>query len=463
MAKEKRRQVLEAMLERGLMTPPEAAEVGYGTIEAHNKVMRDQLQGLLNEGFLVERSSSSHAGRRLLGFATKPGHLIAVVVTSTRVRAAFLDLNLIPVAETEVLTDALVTEKARLNPEEALNELVERIAQALYELALLWEPDGPTLGSCIALPLAIDERSGVISDSWGHGFNVHARLADRLNLARAPKIELDQTLWTTDVAAASVGYLRADRSIHQGSVLGIKVSAWVRHVLIIDGEIVRGARNRGHALGRIPVRPDGHPSLPLLSAAPGERALQPSIGVLDDHASLIGMQAHERLHRGKARSSTGGHLRSFTENLFTNRDQELHRALLDHAADKLGEAISVALHLVDPDAVLMTGHTVRELGHGFASRVRERSGLKERRFIWQVDDRLRDRLPSSTLAGAGAIAVGPLLQDTAWKSEFLSQFDKAPGRAANQPGTRKKSADVAQAQSESDPSDDAGIDSARDA
>lgn len=438
----RRRALLAALSEQGPITLDAARSATYWDGGKTSNFQRDHLDPLVASQMLARIAAPrSWSRQQLIGFGPAIGCVLAIAASTTRVRAALLDANLRPVGSAVVYTyHALVSPRADGDPDATLRAVTSAIASTVERLYTenreltpddaRWQTDQP-IPTGIALPVAVHQETGQVTDRYAQHFDVAKHLQTVWPKSVAPPFDAKRTIWSTDVAAAGLGYMRMHRDFDHKNVLVVKVSGWIRHAFIVDNSVVRGAANRGHAFGRVASPPDGAPEL---AGGTGDSEPPPR-ATLDDHASLRGLRSCLEYGHATRPEKPLEAMDRWATKFFDGAQKEgtRERTFADHAADRLGGAIRDALCLMDPDAVLLTGHAVKRLGPGFARRVEDRADLGERSLFYEVDPEIRPFHPSSTLVGAGLLALRVhVLEPKA--EEFRRQFD--------QPDVMRKSSTV---------------------
>ncbi|MET8295817.1 ROK family protein [Streptomyces sp. NPDC005180] len=141
---------------------------------------------------------------------------------------------------------------------------------------------------------------------------------------------------------ANLGALAEQRQRGQSAETFVHVSAeaGIGAALVIDGRLFRGARGFAGELGHLPVHPDGAPcpcgARGCLEQYAGERAVLREAGL--DEAGLGDAGDPVAVLAGRARAGDPATLRA-----------------LDRAGRALGLALTSAVDLIDPDALVLGG------------------------------------------------------------------------------------------------------------
>ena len=288
-------QLYETLRDQGPLEAREVQEALYGGGDGAVNWRRDHVAGLAEDELLLEapaeRFGQEHRfdGRRrgskkLFGFGSGLGLVLAVAASTRRIRVGLLDANLCLVGElVETTTDDFAQGQVRA---ESLDQYVKTISTQINK-CLSGSPRehlDAIRAVGVALPLAVEPDTGLVSDEERHDYAFCRALlrAWPRGLRFRPKPE--QIAWSTDVTAAGHGYavLHKDQGFHHaGSVLVVKVSGRFRHGIFLNGRPLLSASGRGRAIGGLRV-----------VASEVHSEFDVSSGLLDDYASLVGLRRY---------------------------------------------------------------------------------------------------------------------------------------------------------------------------
>jgi predicted NBD/HSP70 family sugar kinase len=430
--KQERADLFRKLVEEGPQT--QAAVLGVWNRSPGTNVVRDQLTGLANASLLRKGTAqtfgvSGRSNEIYWGFGAAIGHVLAIAVTTARIRIGLLDANL-----------CLVGKGIDRHHDRSANEpfpgLVGEISDAIAALYAANSKQSAfsraPVAVGIALPLSVQIDSGVITDRTCRDFNVRERMLESWP-AGVPRPAEDHFRWDTDVAAAGTGYVRCVRGFDSATVLVVKASAHIRHAVLVDGKPINGAMNRGHALGHLPVaRGDIQAQRPKTC-----EICDCDEHHLDDYASLIGIHDQVLGNPPRAGEAAVQWVADFAQRV-ADGEAVAVRAMRQ-SATLLGRSMRSALCLIDPDAVLLTGHLVRFGRNDYYDRVRVEARSGSRPIKLNLGSRPdSDVRPSYTMAGIGWLALqanvlGPR------EDEIVLDFMDAHGRpSSSMPQTRQR-------------------------
>jgi predicted NBD/HSP70 family sugar kinase len=274
-------------------------------------------------------------------------------------------------------------------PREVLAELGDVAAAALqHGAAQGLHP----VGAVLAVPGLVDGASGTVEQApnlgW-HGVPAAEALAEWLPSPLRPvPLEVENEANLGALAELWHGATRPPDFVHVSAEAGIGAA------VVIGGRLFRGARGFAGELGHVPVHPDG----PRCSC--GAR------GCLEQYAG------EETVLRVAGLAGAGGDRIKLLCDAALSGNKRVHAAL-DQAGRALGTALSGAVNLLDPSALVLGG-AYAELGEWLLPGMR--AELAERVTVrpWSADalhvSQLGRRGP---LLGAGTVTIRRIIENPA--------------------------------------------------
>ncbi|GAA4022950.1 hypothetical protein GCM10022631_41920 [Deinococcus rubellus] len=310
--------------------------------------------GLVQESGVRAGQSGSQTGRpqtgrraTLLSLNAQAAFLLAVDLGASHLRVDLLDLRCQPLASRQIPHDVTAGPQATYARIVKLSRAVLRdagVSQAQVALA------------GVSVPGPVDLSSGQVMAQHIPGWNgvaVASELGARLGLP---------TLVEND---ANLGVLAEHRfGAHQGQpdLLYLKLATGIGAGIICGGQLYRGSCGGAGEIGHIAINEQG----------PVGRSGGP--GSLESYAAaqvLLPLAAERRA----AGQITGLPERFTLSDLFASPDDVLVRELWREVGHHLGVAISTALNLFNPGAVVLGGR-LTQAGEALLSAVRESAALR---------------------------------------------------------------------------------------
>ncbi len=207
----------------------------------------------------------------------------------------------------------------------------ERMEEALRRVREVVGADGPqVLAAYVAVNAQIDSRSGEVVTSsasrlWG-GTNPKEYFVDALGC----RVVIDNEVRTSGYAQYEAG------GSHVGSLLYVHLAYGIGCAQVVDGVSVRGARGGAGELGHVSIDPHGKPC-----ECGARGCLMQYVGVrtLDERARVV----------------WGEGANSSTLVRYVRQGDHVAQAIIWSLADELSAALIVALHLLNPDEVVIGG------------------------------------------------------------------------------------------------------------
>jgi predicted NBD/HSP70 family sugar kinase len=348
-----------------------AAEVGLTRATVSTLV-----DDLLAAGLLEER------GAQRPGTVGRPGTALALAATGPAGIGAEVGVDHLAVCVVDLRGDLRCRSECpadnRGRPAGAvLAELADLIAQVAKEAAAM---ELRPVGATVAVPGLVGRDRGTVLRAPNLGWedvDVAAALGPGTTLVEnEANLGALAELWLG-------GHDRLADFVHVSAEIGIGAA------LIVEGRLFRGARGFAGELGHVPVRPDG----PLCSCGAngcletfaGEEALLRAAGAGDPRALRA--------------AAAGGDPATI--------------AALAEAGQALGVALSGAVNLLDPQAVVVGG-PLADLAPWLLPGVREELAARVTDRRWRPEDVVTSRLGrDGVLRGAAYSSVRAVLDDPA--------------------------------------------------
>jgi glucokinase-like ROK family protein len=299
-------------------------------------VITKTINELIEEGFVVEKGlASSSGGRRPVMYALKPDamYIMAVAMDQLSTRIAIVDLN------NNLVSDLEMVELPLINNPQAITELVTYLDNYLVKSGI---DRARILATGIGMPGFVDVAEGVnytYLNPEGQSLTAHISNATGL-----------PTYIDNDSSLIALAEQRFGVAKSQSDVMVINLGWGIGLGMIVNGNIYRGNNGFAGELSHIPMSEDGA----LCSC--GKK------GCLEAEASMLVVteKAIEGIKNG--RIST---LSSFVEDplklmgdaLFetANKGDQFVIDLLSEAGYKIGKALSILIHIMNPQTIVLSG------------------------------------------------------------------------------------------------------------
>ncbi|WP_237724703.1 ROK family transcriptional regulator [Deinococcus alpinitundrae] len=335
-------------------------------------------EGGVRAGQATSQTGRSQTGRRatLLSLNAQAAYLLAIDLGASHLRVDLLDLHCRPLASRSLPHDVTTGPQATY-------ARVAELSRAVLRQAGINKARVALAG--ISVPGPVDVRSGQVVAQHIPGWNgvaVASELGAVLNLP---------TLVEND---ANLGVLAEHRfGGHKGQpdLLYVKLATGIGAGIICGGQLYRGSRGGAGEIGHIAINEQG----------PVGRSGSP--GSLESYAAaqvLLPLAAARRA----AGETTQLPERFTLSDLFAAPDDVLVRGLWREVGHHLGVAISTALNLFNPSAVVLGGR-LTQAGEGLLSAVRESAAPRTMQI-----NLAHVRIDYSQLgADVGVLGVGAML------------------------------------------------------
>jgi predicted NBD/HSP70 family sugar kinase len=274
-------------------------------------------------------------------------------------------------------------------PREVLAELGDVAAAALQHAAA---QGLHPVGSVLAVPGLVDSASGTVEQApnlgW-HAIPVASSLTEWLPAPLRPvPLEVENEANLGALAELWHGGARPPDFVHVSAEAGIGAA------VVVGGRLFRGARGFAGELGHVPVHPDG----PVCTC--GAR------GCLEQYAG------EETVLRAAGLSAaTGNRIKLLTTEALAG-NHRVHDAL-EQAGRALGTALSGAVNLLDPSALVLGG-AYAELGEWLLPGMRTELAARVTVRPWSAEalqvSELGRRGP---LLGAGTVTIRRIIENPA--------------------------------------------------
>lgn len=343
----------------GAHGPASRAELArtLGVSPAH---MTQLTRELLADGLVVElEQAPSQRGRpaRLLGVAATAGGAIGVKVASDHL--AFVEVGIdggVVRAASEEFDAAATTVLADLT------DLLARFISAGSAQRIL--------GIGVGLPGSVDSQAGGVVDSVQLGWT-QLPVGGTLRRALGHPVLVENNVNAVAMAERLFGVGRGHEDF-----LVVTIGSGVGSGIVIGGSVVRGAGGGAGELGHVPVTESGP------ACVCGNR------GCLESLIGQDALVANARTHEVIGDTDGIDELRAAAD-----RGSRQAQAIFAEAGHRLGRALAGAIHLVDPELVIVLGEGTSAWRHwsaGFEPALRS-AVLPSRRGIavavesWQDD------------------------------------------------------------------------------
>jgi glucokinase-like ROK family protein len=295
---------------------------------------------LMCEGFVVEQGyAPSSGGRRPLLYSIKPDamYILAVAMDQLSTRIQLLDLSNRPVA------DSLTLELKLLNNNEALGILIKNINNYIAKTNV---PKEKIAGIGMGMPGFVNVVQGINYTYLNAGGKSLTRyLREQTGLP----VYIDNDSSLIALAEQKFGIAKA-----QQNVMVINLGWGIGLGMIVNGEIFRGHNGFAGELSHIPLSDDD------TLCTCGKR------GCLETVASMLVVvqKAIEGIKKGRVTSlkntdsSPSKALGDAILDAADNGDQ-FAIDLLSDAAYKIGKALAILIHIMNPQTIVLSGRGAR--------------------------------------------------------------------------------------------------------
>lgn len=295
---------------------------------------------LMQEGFVVEQGyAPSSGGRRPLMYSVKSSamHILAIALDQLTARIQMFDLLNNPVA------DMLTFELKLLNNRDALPKLVSEINRYISNTGILKDK---IAGIGIGMPGFINVTEGInytYLDAGGQSLTAY--LTEKTGIATY--IDNDSSLIA--LAEQKFGIAKS-----QQEVMVINLGWGIGLGMIVNGKLFRGHNGFAGELSHIPLSEDGS----LCEC--GKR------GCLEAEASLlvVAQKAIAGIKKGRVTSlkhSEDDHSKLMGDALIeaANHGDQFAIELLSDAGYKIGKALAILIHIMNPAIIVLSGRGAR--------------------------------------------------------------------------------------------------------
>ena len=294
---------------------------------------------LIAEGFVVEHGyAPSSGGRRPLLYSIKPDamYILAVAMDQLSTRIQLLDLLNRPVA------DSMTFDLRLLNNNEALGILVKSVNNYILKSGISKEK---IAGIGMGMPGFINVRQGVNYTYLNAGNRSLVQyLCDEIGLP----VYIDNDSSLIALAEQRFGIAKA-----QQNVMVINLGWGIGLGMIINNEIFRGQNGFAGELSHIPLSDDD------ALCACGKR------GCLETVASMkvVAERAIEGINSGRATGikETLVASKALLDDILdaAGKGDQFAIELLSDAAYKIGKALAILIHIMNPQTIVLSGRGAR--------------------------------------------------------------------------------------------------------
>jgi glucokinase-like ROK family protein len=295
---------------------------------------------LMSEGFVVEQGyAPSSGGRRPLLYSIKPDamYILAVAMDQLSTRIQLLDLFNHPVA------DSLTIELKLLNNDEALGLLIKNINSYIANTDI---PKEKIAGIGMGMPGFVNVIEGInytYLNAGGRSLTEYLR--EQIGLP----VYIDNDSSLIALAEQKFGIAKA-----QQNVMVINLGWGIGLGMIINNEIFRGHNGFAGELSHIPLSDDD------TLCTCGKR------GCLETVASMLVVvqKAIEGIKDGRVTSlknTDSSPSKALGEDILDAADKGDQFAidLLSDAAYKIGKALAILIHIMNPQTIVLSGRGAR--------------------------------------------------------------------------------------------------------
>lgn len=291
---------------------------------------------LIEEGFVIEVGyAPSSGGRRPLMYAIKADamYIMSIAMDQLATRIAIVDLNNSPVAEIEMV------ELILNNNPQALDELIAYINGYIKRIEIDKEH---ILGIGIGMPGFVSVEEGMnYSYLYAGGQNLIEYITDATGLP----VYIDNDSGVIALAEQRFGVAK-----HQQEVMVINLGWGIGLGMIVNGNIFRGKNGFAGEFSHIPLFDDG------VLCTCGKQ------GCLEAEASMLVVieKAKEGIKQGRAsklHSLISDPLKLMGDAFFeaANMGDQFVIELLSDAGYKIGKALSILIHIMNPQTIVLSG------------------------------------------------------------------------------------------------------------
>lgn len=294
---------------------------------------------LIAEGFVVEHGyAPSSGGRRPLLYSIKPDamYILAVAMDQLSTRIQLLDLLNRPVA------DSMTFDLRLLNNNEALGILVKSVNNYILKSRISKEK---IAGIGMGMPGFINVRQGINYTYLNAGNRSLVQyLCDEIGLP----VYIDNDSSLIALAEQRFGIAKA-----QQNVMVINLGWGIGLGMIINNEIFRGQNGFAGELSHIPLSDDD------ALCACGKR------GCLETVASMkvVAERAIEGINTGRATGikETLVASKALLDDILdaAGKGDQFAIELLSDAAYKIGKALAILIHIMNPQTIVLSGRGAR--------------------------------------------------------------------------------------------------------
>jgi glucokinase-like ROK family protein len=294
---------------------------------------------LIAEGYVVEHGyAPSSGGRRPLLYSIKPDamYILAVAMDQLSTRIQLLDLLNRPVAE------SMTFDLRLLNNDAALGTLVKSINNYILRSGISKEK---IAGIGMGMPGFINVRQGINYTYLNAGSKSLVQyLHDEIGLP----VYIDNDSSLIALAEQRFGIAKS-----QQNVMVINLGWGIGLGMIVNNEIFRGQNGFAGELSHIPLSDDD------ALCACGKR------GCLETVASMqvVAQKAIEGIHSGRATSvkETAAPSKALLDDILdaAGKGDQFAIELLSDAAYKIGKALAILIHIMNPQAIVLSGRGAR--------------------------------------------------------------------------------------------------------
>jgi glucokinase-like ROK family protein len=295
---------------------------------------------LMSEGFVVEQGyAPSSGGRRPLLYSIKPDamYILAVAMDQLSTRIQLLDLFNRPVA------DSLTINLKLLNNNEALDILIKNINNYIANTDV---PKEKIAGIGMGMPGFVNVVQGInytYLNTGGKSLTQHLREQTGL------PVYIDNDSSLIALAEQRFGIAKA-----QQNVMVINLGWGIGLGMIVNGEIFRGHNGFAGELSHIPLSDDD------ALCACGKR------GCLETVASMLVVveQAIEGIKNGRVTSlknTDSSPSKALGDDILeaAGKGDQFAIDLLSDAAYKIGKALAILIHIMNPQTIVLSGRGAR--------------------------------------------------------------------------------------------------------
>ncbi len=293
---------------------------------------------LIQEGWLTEvGTGNSKSGRKPILYGINPNHgyLLVWLINKFESTAVIYDLKNEVIAKVKI---SLIIEDNPAYASSILDKTIELLAN--HQI-----PHSKIIGIGVCMPGLIDKENG-----YNYSYPTSEQKSINVILG-----DYFQTFAFTinDAKAIALGEKRFGLARDYNNVLAINIDWGVGLGILINGEVFNGTSGFTGELGHIQVRGAGN----------GELCSCGKIGCLETVATakVLIKRVKEELANGRVSKITqlcGGNIENVNEEIIimaTHSGDELCIDLLNEIGTELGKALSIAVHLFNPELILVDG------------------------------------------------------------------------------------------------------------